>query len=70
MDKVDVRGFGCPIPLMKVREALTKAAIVEVLLDDHCARENILKYAQSQGCRCTETPLNDIEIKILIEKSC
>jgi len=69
MVNVDVRGFSCPIPLMRVRDALAQASAVEVLLDDHCARENILKYAQSQGCRCTETPLNDIEIKLLIEKS-
>ena len=69
MVKIDVRGFSCPIPLMRVRDALAQASVVEVLLDDHCARENILKYARSQGCRCTETALNAAEIKILIEKA-
>lgn len=68
MVNVDVRGFSCPIPLMKVREALAQAQIVEALTDDPCALENIRKYARSQGYRVTETEINNIETKIRIEK--
>jgi TusA-related sulfurtransferase len=68
MINLDVRGFSCPIPLMKVREALAQAQAVEVLTDDPCALENIRKYAKSQSCRVTETEINNIETKILIEK--
>lgn len=65
---LDVRGFSCPIPLMKVREAMTTASAVEVVTDDPCARENITKYAQSQGFQITETKLNAFETTMLIEK--
>lgn len=67
-ERLDVRGFSCPIPLMKVRDAIMQAQAVEALTDDPCARENIRKFAQSQGYRVTETKLNDCESKILIEK--
>lgn len=67
-ETIDVRGFSCPIPLMKVRDALATAQAVEALTDDPCARENIRKFAESKGYRVTETVLNNDETKILVEK--
>lgn len=68
-EEVDVRGLSCPIPLIKVKEATTRAQVVEALTDDPCARENIRKFAKAQGYRLTETEVSDFETKMLIEKA-
>jgi TusA-related sulfurtransferase len=46
--KLDLRGFSCPIPLMKTRDALTEADMVTVVVDEAAAKENIIKFAKSQ----------------------
>ncbi|WP_371381139.1 sulfurtransferase TusA family protein [Sporomusa aerivorans] len=53
---LDVRGLSCPIPLIKARDALQEMASVTVLVDEPPAKENIIKYAQSQNFRvdCSE----------------
>lgn len=68
-DLLDLRGLSCPIPLMKVRETMDSSSIVEVLVDDPCAQENIIKYAKSQGYKVTEAAAGKYEITLRIEKS-
>lgn len=51
METLDLRGFSCPIPLLRTKEALAGAAAVTVLVDEPAARDNILKFAKSQQCR-------------------
>lgn len=49
MSKIlDTRGYSCPLPLMKTREALTDCNELTVLTDDPAAKENILKFVKSQ----------------------
>ena len=54
--KIDLRGYSCPIPLLKTRDALTTCDALTVLIDEPAARENILKYAASQNFKaeCVE----------------
>ncbi len=48
---VDARGLACPAPVMKTRDALRGGAtLVEVLVDNYTARDNVSRFATSQGC--------------------
>ncbi len=46
--KIDLRGYSCPIPLLRTRDALASCDELTVIIDEPAARENILKYAASQ----------------------
>jgi TusA-related sulfurtransferase len=45
---LDLRGYSCPIPLLRTRDALMTCDDLTVLIDEPAARENILKFASSQ----------------------
>ena len=55
---VDARGLLCPMPLVMVRKELegSNPDILEVLVDDAGARENVTRFAESRGYKvaCTE----------------
>lgn len=55
---IDTRGFGCPTPVLMVREALQKEnpASLEVLADVRVAVENVTRLAHSMGYRVEERP--------------
>jgi TusA-related sulfurtransferase len=57
MKKLDARGFSCPIPLLKTKDALASCDEVLVTVDEPAARENITKFAKSQNCSvdCSES---------------
>lgn len=65
--KLDLRGLSCPIPLLKTRDALAAALEVTVLVDEPAPRENILKFARSQGYRAECTAAGG-EYTIVIRK--
>ena len=46
--KLDLRGYSCPIPLLRTRDALATCDNLTVIIDEPTARENILKFAASQ----------------------
>lgn len=47
---VDARGCGCPEPVLKTKRATAKdAKEVQVLVDNNTAKENVKRYATSQG---------------------
>ncbi|WP_346356264.1 sulfurtransferase TusA family protein [Azotosporobacter soli] len=48
---LDLRGLSCPIPLLRTKEVLAYKDEVKVLVDEVTPRENILKFARSQGCQ-------------------
>jgi selenium metabolism protein YedF len=48
---VDARGLACPAPVVKTKDALKGgAAEIEVLVDNPTARDNVRRFASSQGC--------------------
>ena len=47
---LDMRGYSCPIPLLKTRDALPSCDELIVLVDEPAARENVTKFAKSQNC--------------------
>ena len=50
---VDARGCSCPQPVLMTKKALEKESSFEVLVDNNPAKNNILRFAQSQGCKAS-----------------
>lgn len=67
--EVDARGLGCPKPVINTKKELDKIeqGIVVTTVDNHIAKENILKLANSLNCEAKilkeEKDLITIEIK-------
>ncbi|MBE9513123.1 MAG: sulfurtransferase-like selenium metabolism protein YedF [Chloroflexi bacterium] len=53
MTEVDARGLPCPQPVIKTKKALEaiEEGAVTVLVDSPESRENVQRFAQSEGCR-------------------
>jgi len=50
MDTLDVKGLSCPIPVIKTKKALDKGCReLQVTGTGNVARENVSKFASSQG---------------------
>ena len=51
MSEVDVRGFSCPIPVVKTKKAMEESPdeVLTVLVEDSVSRENVSRLAQSKG---------------------
>ena len=51
MTEVDVRGFSCPIPVVKTKKAMDESPdeALTVLVEDDVTRENVSRLAQSKG---------------------
>jgi len=49
--EVDVRGFSCPIPVVKTKNAMEESPdeVLTVLVEDVVSRENVSRLAQSKG---------------------
>lgn len=50
MVEVDVRGLGCPVPVIRTKEAMEKNPnqTINVLLDSDAAKENVSRMARSK----------------------
>ena len=46
---VDARGLACPQPVIKTRDAMSRAAEVLVIVDDETAQKNVTRMAQKAG---------------------
>ena len=51
MVKVDARGLGCPIPVVKTKKAIeaNPDEVIEVLVETAVAKENVSRLAQSRN---------------------
>jgi len=66
---VDARGMACPAPVVKTRDALKSGAKdIEVLVDNPTARDNVCRFAASQGCTADVTEEGDI-FRIAVSKT-
>ncbi|MCL2790171.1 MAG: sulfurtransferase-like selenium metabolism protein YedF [Desulfobulbus sp.] len=47
---LDCKGLPCPQPVLRVKDALERGASrIEVLTDNEAAKDNVLRFARSQG---------------------
>ena len=51
MTEVDVRGFSCPIPVVKTKKAMegNPQDVLMVLVETEVSKENVSRLAQSRG---------------------
>ena len=51
MTEVDVRGFSCPIPVVKTRKTIEEnpSEPLSVLVESAVSKENVSRLAQSKG---------------------
>ena len=63
---VDARGQSCPIPVIMTQKAMkSKEDYYEVMVDNGAARDNVTRYAESQGYKVeTEEKGADYLLKI------
>ena len=67
MVEVDARGLSCPEPIILTAEALKGAnGPIKVLVSETVQKENVIKYAKSQGKKATSSEIGD-EFEVVIE---
>ena len=51
MTEIDVRGYSCPIPVVKTKQAMDEnpEAVLTVMLETAVSRENVSRLAESRG---------------------
>ena len=50
IDMVDARGLSCPVPVIMTQKAMKSGEdYYEVMVDAGAPRENVTRYAESQG---------------------
>jgi selenium metabolism protein YedF len=67
--EVDARGLPCPRPVVETKKALSEidAGTITVLVDNPESRDNVTRFAKSQGCR-VEVQENDGVFRLTIVK--
>lgn len=56
---IDCRGLACPEPVLRTKSALEdvgEEGVLTLLVDDSAARENVKRFAESQGCAVQVEP--------------
>lgn len=69
MITVNAMGDNCPIPVIKTKkamQALTGPEVIEVLVDNEIAVQNVTKMAASAGGEVSSEKLGDKEFKVVI----
>jgi len=61
MIEVDVRGFSCPIPVVKTKKAMEENPedTITVLVETNVSKENVSRLAQSKGYSVRVEELSD-----------
>jgi tRNA 2-thiouridine synthesizing protein A len=65
--EVDVRGFSCPVPVVKTKKAMetNPGKELTVLVETAVSRENVSRLAQNQGYSVSEESVGD-EYKLIL----
>jgi len=66
---IDARGYSCPTPVLMVQKAVKQdaPAALDVLVDDHCAVENVTRFATNSGYAVSVTESNG-EFRLALTK--
>jgi len=70
MQVLDCRGLACPQPVLKTKEALDGLDLgeVQVIVDNPAARDNVTRFAQSQGA-VVETAAQGADFVLTVSKT-
>jgi tRNA 2-thiouridine synthesizing protein A len=71
MIEVDVRGFGCPIPVVRTKKVIEQNPneSVTVLVETAVSKENVFRLAQSKKYSVQVEETDGDEYKILLTPS-
>lgn len=71
MRELDVRGFDCPIPVVKTKKAMDEkpGEMLLVLADSAVAKENVTRLAESRGYRVEAKKDGEVEFRLLLTPS-
>lgn len=67
---LDVRGFACPMPVIKTKNMLEEndgSLSLEVIVDNDVAVQNVTKFAKSQNLEVTSEKIGD-DFKLIINR--
>ena len=70
MIQVNAMGDACPIPVIKTKKALdsmTEPGIVETLVDNEIAVQNLTRLANARGCKVQSEKLGEGQYKVRME---
>ena len=70
MIKVNAIGDACPIPVVKTLNAIKElkgADIIETLVDNETAVQNLIRMADKKGCAVKSEKISDKEFEVIIE---
>ena len=61
MAEIDARGLSCPLPVLRVKDAMAESPTetLTVLVDCGPAPENITRFAQGKGYSVTQEDIGD-----------
>lgn len=66
--KIDARGFACPEPVIMIKKATSNDfQVIEALVDNNTAKENIKRFASSKKLSVEVKKIND-DYKLTITK--
>ncbi len=67
---IDARGLACPMPVLKVQQAVNKdhPNTLEVLVDNNPAVQNVTRFANNNGYDVAVKELEDEEFSLTLTK--
>jgi len=68
---IDARGLPCPQPVVLTKKALEEGgfAVLEVLVGDEAARDNVVRFSTFFGCEAESFPAEEGGARILIRSA-
>lgn len=69
-ERIDVRGLSCPQPIFKTQEKIwkMKKGMLEVLVDDGTAKQNVARTAEREGWKVEIKDMVDGEFLLTLTK--
>ena len=70
VERIDVRGLSCPVPIFKTQEKIweMKKGEIEVLVDDPTAKQNVARTAEREGWVVKIKDMGDDEYLLTLSK--
>jgi TusA-related sulfurtransferase len=69
-ERIDARGLSCPTPIFKTQEKIweMKSGVIEVLVDDPTAKQNVARTAEREGWKVDIKEMGDDEFLLTLTK--
>ncbi|UCF08638.1 MAG: sulfurtransferase TusA family protein [Thermoplasmata archaeon] len=70
VERIDARGLSCPTPIFKTQEKIwaMKSGVLEVLVDDGTAKQNVARTAEREGWAVEISDMGDGEYLLTLRK--